>query len=154
MPMEFVPVPPAGFDIAGSFDGVTTAVGQGGLPRIRYQLTGARSRAGGPVGFGIRQLLKTGVGDEVALGSLHTRLSFALLLVGKDPEVGTIERTDPGKTDGLALGRYKDKTSGETRFAAMALVKGDPGLIEILVTECETEQLSRDLIRAAMAPYA
>ena len=57
------------------------------------------------VGFGTRQVLKTGAGDEAALGSLHTRLSFALLLVGKDPDVGTIERTDPKKPDGLALGR-------------------------------------------------
>lgn len=38
---EFVPVPPAGFDIAGTFGGVTTAVGQGGTPRIRYEVKAA-----------------------------------------------------------------------------------------------------------------
>lgn len=154
MAREFVPVPPAGFDIAGSFNGVTTAVGQGGVPRIRYQVTGTRFRSGGLVGFGVRQVLKTGVGDEVTLGSLHTRLSFALLMVGQEPEVGTIERTDEKKPNGLALGRYRDKQSGETRYGAIGLVKGEPGLIEILVTECDSEARSRELIGAAMAPYS
>jgi hypothetical protein len=42
---EFVPVVPAGFDIAGSFDGVTTAVGPDGVPRIRYQLRAVEFRS-------------------------------------------------------------------------------------------------------------
>ena len=150
---EFVPVPPAGFDIAGSFNGVTTAVGGGGVPRIRYQLTGTQFRSGGIIGFATRQVLKTGVGDEVALGSLHTRFSFALLMVGVQPEVGVIERIEQRPAAALVLGRYLDRNSNATRYGAMALVKGSPGMIEILVTECDSEDISRQLVQAAMQPY-
>ena len=38
IPDDFVPVPPAGFDIAGSFGGLITAVGQGGTPLVTYRL--------------------------------------------------------------------------------------------------------------------
>ena len=152
-PQEFVPVPPAGFDIAGSFNGVTTAVGSGGLPRVRYQLTGTQFRSGGVIGFATRQVLKTGVGDEVALGSLHTRCSFALLMVGVQPEVGVIERTKQHPAAAVVLGRYLDRSSSATRYGAMALVKGSPGMIEILVTECDSEDASRQLVQAAMQPY-
>ena len=150
---EFVPVPPAGFDIAGSFNGVTTAVGPAGVPRIRYQLTGTQFRSGGIIGFATRQVLKTGVGDEVTLGSLHTRLSFALLMVGVQPEVGVIERIEQHPSAALILGRYLDRNTNAMRHGAMALVKGPPGMVEILVTECATEDASRQVVQAAMQPY-
>jgi hypothetical protein len=152
MTREFVPVPPAGFDIAGSFDGVTTAVGQGGVPRIRYQLTGTQFRSGGLPGLITRQGLRTGVGDEVALGGLHTRLGFALLMVGSEPEAGMTVRLDERKPNGRVLGRYLDK-AGQRKFGAMALVRSDPGLIEILVTECDSEDRAREVIDAALATY-
>lgn len=150
---EFVPVPPAGFEIAGSFNGVTTAVGQGGVPRIRYQLTGVQFRSGGLIGFATRQVLKTGVGDEVALGSLHGRLEMALLMVGGQGEVGIVERIENQPAAGFVLGRYLDQRSETARFAAMALIKAQPGMIEVLVTECDDEDTARRLINAALALY-
>ena len=99
MPKEFVPIPPPGFDIAGTFNGVTTAVGQGGVPHIRYQLTKTEFRSGGVAGWLARRVLAAGVGDEVAL------------------------------------------------------VKLPDGLVEILVTESDSEQQARELAIAAMAPY-
>ena len=153
MPAEFVPRPPAGFEIAGTFNGVTTAVGPGEVPRIRYQLTGVRFPSGGLVGFAMRQVLKTGVGDEVALGGLHSRLSFALMMVGDQPESGVVERLGDRSPNGFALGRYRGRPSGDTKFGGMALLKAAPGMVEILVTECDTEERARELINAAMAPY-
>lgn len=150
---EFVPVVPAGFEIAGSFNGVTTAVGAGGVPRIRYQLTGTQFRSGGLIGFATRQVLKAGIGDEVALGSLHHRLEVAMMLAGAQPQAGVVERLDSHPLAGLVLGRYADHKTSAARYAAMALVKSRPGLIEILVTECDTERESRDLVTAAMEPY-
>lgn len=153
MAQEFVPVPPPGFDIAGSFNGVTTAVGQGGTPRIRYQVAGIPFRGKGIGAWAMRQVMSSGAGDEVALGSLHTRIGYALMMVGSEPEPGLVERLDPDRPNGLVLGRYKDRDTSAMRFAAMALVKSKPGLIEILVTECESEERARELIGAAMAPY-
>lgn len=153
MPEEFVPVPPPGFDVAGSFNGVTTAVGQGGTPRIRYQVAGIPFRGKGIAAWAMRQVMKSGAGDEVALGSLHTRIGYALMMVGDEPEPGLTERLDPDRPDGLVLGRYKDRDTKAQKYAAMALVKSKPGLIEILVTECDSEQAARDLARAALAPY-
>ena len=150
---EFVPIVPAGFDIAGSFNGVTTAVGPGGVPRIRYQLGGVEFRSGGIAGFAVRQVLKRGVGDEVALGSLHTKLSMALMLVGDMPEAGSVERFENHPLAGLVLGRYVDRETKRQRYGAMGLVKAEPGLVEILVTECDNEAASRELIGAALAPY-
>ena len=150
---EFVPIVPAGFDIAGSFNGVTTAVGPGGIPRIRYQLTNVEFRSGGIAGFAVRQVLKRGIGDEVALGSLHTKLSTALMLVGEMPETGLVERLDNHALAGLVLGRYVDRKSNGPRYGAMALVKSNPGLIEIFVNECDSEAESREVINAAMGPY-
>jgi hypothetical protein len=152
MTREFVPIPPAGFDIAGSFDGVTTAVGQGGVPRIRHQLTGTQFRSGGLAGLITRQVVKGGVGDEAALGGLHTRLELALLMVGSEPEAGLTVRLDERRPNGRVLGRYLDK-AGERKFGAMALVRSDPGLIEILVTECDSEDHAREVIDAAIATY-
>jgi hypothetical protein len=61
--------------------------------------------------------------DELALGSLHTRLSFALM-----QELRTAEaRRD----------RPRPK----------------PRLIETLVTDAQNEQAAKDLVGAAMAPY-
>lgn len=153
MAHEFVPIVPAGFDIAGSFNGVTTAVGQGGVPRIRYQLSGVPIKGKGLSAWAMRQVLKSGAGDEVALGSLHSKIQFALMLVGTEPEAGLTERLSDDKPDGLVLGRYRDKDSGAQKYAAMALVKTQQGLIEIFVTECETEAAARELAGAAMAPY-
>ena len=153
MPADFTPIPPPGFDIAGTFNGVTTAVGQGGVPRIRYQISGIPFRGRGLGAWAMRQVMNAGAGDEVALGSLHSRLATALALVGGDPEVGMTQRLDDNRPDGFVLGRYKDRTSGAARFGAMALVKSKAGLIEVLVTECETEDAARDLAGAAMAPY-
>jgi hypothetical protein len=153
MPREFVPVPPPGFDIASSFNGVTTAVGQGGVPRIRYQRTGVQFPSSGLVGFLTREALKSGIGDEVALGSLHTRIKTALMLVGSEPEAGLTERLDKRKPNGLVLGRYKDRDTNAEKYGAMALVKARQGRIEILVTECETESRAREVVGAALAPY-
>ena len=100
MPSEaFSPAPPPGFEIAGTFNGVTTAVGAGG-ERIRYRLTNVRFPSGGLIGFATRMVLRTGVGDEVALGSLHTRLATALALIGGNPEAGMPERIDRGPATG------------------------------------------------------
>ena len=144
---------PAGFNIAGSFNGVTTAVGPGGVPRIRYQLRNVEFRSGGIAGFAVRQALKRGIGDEVALGSLHTKLSTALMLVGATPETGLVERFDTHPLAGLVLGRYRDGTTKEQRYGAMGLVKARLGLVDILVTECDSEAASRELINAALGPY-
>jgi hypothetical protein len=152
-PAEFVPVVPAGFDIAGSFNGVTTAVGPGGVPRIRYQLRAVEFRSGGIAGFAVRQVLKRGIGDEVALGSLHTKLSMALMLIGDAPETGLVQRFDNHPLAGLVLGRYVDRKTGAPRFGAMAVVKAKPGLVEIFVNECGSEDESRALVNAAMGPY-
>jgi hypothetical protein len=152
-PREFVPIVPAGFDIAGSFNGVTTAVGPGGVPRIRYQLENVEFRSGGIAGFAVRQVLKRGIGDEVALGSLHTKLSTALMLVGLRPETGIVERFDSHALAGLVLGRYLDRDSNKQRYGAMGLVKSPEGLVEILVTESDSEASCRELVNAAMAPY-
>jgi hypothetical protein len=153
MSPEFVPFPPAGFEMAGAFNGVTTAVGPGGAPRIRYQLTGIKFRSGGLIGFATRQVLKTGAGHEVTLGSLHTRLSLALIMVGDHVEAGSVERFEHPPSAALVLGRYFDRNSGLERYGAIALVKGAPGMIEILVTECDTAAESREVINAALAPY-
>jgi hypothetical protein len=153
MRQEFTPIVPAGFDIAGTFNGVTTAVGKGGVPRIRYQVPNAPIGGKSLAGWAMRQVMKSGAGDEVALGSLHTRIGFALMLVGKEPEPGVTERLSAEKPNGFVLGRYKDGNTNAQKYAAMALVKSKPGLIEILVTECDTEQAARTLIGAAMAPY-
>jgi hypothetical protein len=74
-------------------------------------------------------------------------------MVGQQPEAGVPERLDQGPAAGFVLGRYQDAKSGETRYAAMGLVKRKPGLVEILVTECATEQASRELVMTAMEPY-
>jgi hypothetical protein len=153
MPKEFVPVPPPGFDIAGSFNGVTTVVGQGGVPRIRYQRARVQFPSNGLVGFLTRQALKSGIGDEVALGSLHTRIEAALMLIGGEPEAGLTERLDERKPNGLVLGRYKDRDTDAEKYGAMALVKARQGMIEILVTECETESRAREVVGVALAPY-
>ena len=73
-------------------------------------------------------------------------------MVGSEPETGIVKRLDEKKPNGIVLGRYLNKT-GERRYGAMALVKGAPGLIEILVTECDSEESSRGVIDAAIAPY-
>lgn len=101
----------------------------------------------------MRQVLKRGIGDDVALGSLHTKLSTALMLVGAMPKTGIVERLDGHPLAGLVLGRYVDNKSNEQRYGAMGLVKARPGLVEILVTECDSEAASRELINAALAPY-
>ncbi|HSS62153.1 MAG TPA: hypothetical protein VLK30_11940 [Candidatus Limnocylindrales bacterium] len=151
---EFVPVVPAGFEIAGSFNGVTTAVAPGGVPRIRYRIhQGVQFRSGGLIGFATRQVLKRGVGDEVLIGSLHTRLATALMLVGVMPEAGLVERLDSHPIAALVVGRYNDHKTEALRYGAMALVRGRPGIVEVLVTECDSEAASRELINAAMAPY-
>ena len=150
---EFVPVVPAGFDIAGSFNGVTTAVGVGGVPRIRYQIVGMNYRTKGVAAFVMKQVMTRGIGDEVTLGSLHSKLSMALMLVGAQPETGIVERLDDHPLAGIVMGRYLDRNTNAQRYGAMGLVKAQPGLIEILVTECDTEAASRELINAALAPY-
>lgn len=152
---DFTPLLPEGFVNAGTFNGVTTAVGPGGADseRIRYQLTGVPFPTSGLLGFGIRQLMKTGVGGEVALGSLHSKLEFAMALIGEQPEAGVTERLDAEKPDGLVLGHYLERTSAARRYAAMSLVKTKEGTLEIFVTRCATEDRARELMRAAMAPY-
>ncbi len=153
MPTEpFSPAPPPGFEIAGTFNGVTTAVGVAG-ERIRYRLTNVSFPSGGLIGFATRMVLRTGAGDEVALGSLHTRLSMALMMVGDKPEAGVPERIERGPAAGLVLGRYFDRASRAIRYGAMALVKSKPGIVEILVTECDSEESSRRLAHAALEPY-
>lgn len=153
MPQEFTPIVPAGFDIAGTFNSITTAVGQGGAPRIRYQVAAMPFKGKGIGSWAMRQLMKAGAGDEVALGSLHSKIQFALMLVGTEPEAGLTERLDPDKPNGYVLGRYKDRTTNAQKYGAMALFKARPGLIEILVTECDSEQTAKELIGAAMAPF-
>lgn len=148
----FSPAPPPGFEIAGTFNGVTTAIAAGG-ERIRYRLTKVSFPSGGLIGFLTRRVLSSGVGDEVALGSLHSRLATALALIGGSPEAGMPERIGRGPASGLVLGRYVDRASGATRYGAMALVKGKPGMVEILVTECASEESSRRLAQAALEPY-
>ncbi len=145
---EFVPVPPAGFDIAGTFDGVTTAFGQGGAPRIRYQVTRTKRRSGGIAGAA-----KRGPGGEVVLDGLHARLSFAMTALGEQPEAGAVERPDGCKAGGFALGRYLEHSSKAARYGGMALVEGRPGVVELLVTACETEAEARHLVEAAMSPF-
>jgi hypothetical protein len=152
MPPGFIPAPPPGFEIAGTFNGVTTAVGTNG-ERIRYRLTQVSFPSGGLIGFATRLVLRTGVGDEVALGGLHHRLSTALMMVGDRPEAGMPERLREESAAGLVLGRYLDRESRATRYGAMALVKGKPGMVEILVTECDSEDVCRRLVHAAVTPY-
>jgi len=144
---------PAGYDIAGSFNGVTTAVGAGGVPRLRYQISGVEFRSGGLAGFAVRQVLKRGVGDEVAIGSLHSRLSMALMLVGQQPETGIVERLESRTAAATVMGRYKDSKAETLRYGAMGLVRAAPGMIEILATECDSEAAARELITAALSPY-
>lgn len=152
-PKEFTPSIPAGFEIAGSFNGVTTAVAPGGVPRIRYQIIGLEFRSPGIIGFAVRQALKRGVGDEVTIGSLHSRLATALALVGGMPETGIVERSDRHPMAALVLGRYLDRKSNAQRYGAMGVVKAKPGMVEVLVTECDSEAASRRLVNAAMEPY-
>lgn len=121
--------------------------------RIRYQLTRVPFPTRGLVGFGIRQLMKTGVGGEVALGSLHSKIEIAMALIGDQPEAGVTERLDDKRPDGLVLGRYLDRESGAARYAATSLVKTRQGTLEIFVTRCASEARSRELMVAAMAPY-
>lgn len=151
-PKEFVPIVPAGFEIAGSFNGVTTAVGQGGAPRIRYQIVGMSFRTKGIAGFAMKQIMTRGIGDEVTLGSLHSKLEMAMTLVGAQPEAGVVERLETHPLAGLVLGRYVNKDA-QPRYAAMALVKIKPGLVEIFVSECDSEAAGRELIDAALAVY-
>ena len=94
---DFAPALPEGFVNAGTFNGVTTAVG---------------------------------------------------------PEAGVTERLDEKKPEGLVLGRYLDRKSGATQYAAMSLVTTRQGTLEIFVTRCPTEDRSRELMRAAMAQSA
>ena len=94
-----------------------------------------------------------GIGDEVTLGSLHSKLSTALMLVGAQPETGIVERLEDHPLAGIVMGRYLDHKTNAQRYGAMGLVKSKPGLVEILVTECDTEAAGRDLINAALAPY-
>jgi hypothetical protein len=75
------------------------------------------------------------------------------MMVGDQPETGAVERLDDQKPNGFVLGRYRDRKSGDTKFGGMALLKAAPGIVKILVTECDTEQISRELTYAAMAPY-
>lgn len=150
---EFVPVVPAGFNIAGSFNGVTTAVGPDGVPRIRYQLVGMDFRTKGIGAFLMKQAMTRGIGDEVTLGSLHSKLAMALMLVGVQPETGIVERLDDHPLAGIVLGRYLDGKTNAPRYGAMGLVKSRPGLLEIFVSECDSEAQSRELINAALAPY-
>lgn len=152
-PKEFVPIVPAGFDIAGSFNGVTTAVGAGGVPRIRYQIVGMDFRTKGVAAFVMKQVMTRGIGDEVTLGSLHSKLEMALMLIGLQPEAGMVERFEDQQLAGLVLGRYLDRKTNAQRFGAMGLVKSKPGLVEIFVSECDSEAQSRELINAALAPY-
>ena len=152
-PRDFVPVIPAGFEVAGSFNGVTTAVGQGGVPRIRYQIVGMSFRTKGIAGFAMKQMMTRGFGDEATLGSLHSKLAMALMLVGAMPETGIVERLDNHPLAGVVMGRYLDRQTNAQRYGAMGLVKAQPGLVEILVTECDTEADSRELVNAAMGPY-
>ena len=153
MPKEFVPIVPAGFNIAGSFNGVTTAVGIDGVPRIRYQLVGMEFRTKGIAAFVMKQAMTRGIGDEVTLGSLHSKLAMALMLVGVQPETGIVERLDSHPLAGIVLGRYLDRKTNTPRYGAMGLVKSKPGLLEIFVSECDSEPESRELIKAALAPY-
>jgi hypothetical protein len=51
------------------------------------------------------------------------------------------------------LGRYVDRKSRATQFAAMSLVKTRLGTLEIFVTRCATEDWNRELMRAAITPY-
>jgi hypothetical protein len=150
---EFVPIVPAGFEIAGSFNGVTTAVGQGGVPRIRYQIVGMDFRTKGVAAFVMKQVMTRGIGDEVTLGSLHSRLEMALMLVGPRPETGIVERFDHHPLAGLVLGRYLDRRTSTPRYGAMGLVKSKPGLVEVFVSECDSEAQSRELVEAALGPY-
>lgn len=152
---DFAPILPDGFINAGAFNGVTTAVGPNGEEdeRIRYQLTGAPFPTSGVLGFGIRQLMKTGVGGEVALGGLHSRIELAMALVGSEPEAGLTERLDDKRPDGLVLGRYKDRKTNAVQYAAMSLLKTKQGTLEIFVTRCASEDRARELMRAAMALY-
>lgn len=152
-PKEFVPVVPAGFDIAGSFNGVTTAVGVDGVPRIRYQLVGMNFRTKGIAAFVMKQAMTRGIGDEVTLGSLHSKLATALMLIGNEPETGIVERRDDHSLAGVVLGRYLDRKTATARYGAMGLVKGKAGLLEIFVSECDSEAQSRELVNAALAPY-
>lgn len=150
---DFVPIVPAGFDIAGSFNGVTTAVGQGGVPRIRYQVVGMDYRTKGVGGFVMKQVMTRGIGDEVTLGSLHSKLEMALMLVGLQPEAGIVERFENHPLGGVVIGRYLDRDTKAPRYGAMGLVKSKPGLVEAFVSECDSEAQSRELINAALAPY-
>jgi hypothetical protein len=150
---EFVPIPPAGFDVAGSFDGATTAVGAGGAPLIRYQVTRVNDRVDGVLGDAARQFMKNGDTDEVTLGGLHTRLSAALGAAGDRPEAGIVERLGTAKAAGICLGRYLDRTSRQPRYAGIAIVSCTGGLLEILVTECDSEDGCRNLVTTALAPY-
>ena len=153
-PKDFVPTVPTGFDIAGTFNGVTTAVGPGGVPRIRYQVhQGVQFPTTGVIGFAARQVMKRGVGDEVLIGSLHSRLEMALMLVGQMPEVGLTERLESHPTAAMVLGRYLDRKTDAQRYGAMALIKGTAGMVEVLVSECDTEAAARELIGKAMEPY-
>lgn len=153
-PQDFVPTVPAGFEIAGTFNGVTTAVGPGGVPRIRYQLhQGVQFPTTGVIGFAARQVMKRGMGDEVLIGSLHSRLEMALMLIGQMPEVGLTERLESHPTAALVLGRYLNQKTDAQRYAAMALVKGRPGMVEVFASECDTESAARELIGRAMEPY-
>lgn len=149
---DFVPTPPDGFEVAGTFGGVTTAVGATG-EIIRYQRTEVRFPGGGLIGMAARMVLRAGVGDEVALGGLANRLSTALMMVGTYPEAGLPERLERPAPAALAIGRYESRKAAARRFAAMALVRTRDGIVEILVTECPTEERARALIGRAMAPY-
>ncbi|HKC20651.1 MAG TPA: hypothetical protein VKE27_13590 [Candidatus Dormibacteraeota bacterium] len=150
---EFVPIVPAGFEIAGSFNGVTTAVGQGGVPRIRYQIVGMSLRTKGVAAFVVKQVMTRGIGDEVTLGSLHSKLEMALMLAGQQPETGLVERFGNHPLAGLVLGRYLDRQTNTPRYGAMGLVKSQPGLVEVFVSECDSEAQSRELVNAALGPY-
>jgi hypothetical protein len=87
------------------------------------------------------------------IGSLHSRLETALMLTGQMPEVEITERLDSHPTAAVVLGRYLNQKTAVQRYAAMALVKGKPGMVEVLVTECDTEAAGRELIHKAIEPY-
>ena len=149
---DFTPISPAGFEVAGTFNGVTTAVGPA-REVIRYQRTEVRFPSGGVVGMAVRMVLRAGVGDEVALGGLSNRLATALMMLGTMPEAGLPERLDRQSPAAFVLGRYQSGKAGAQRFGAMALFRTGAGMVEILVSECETEARAREVVGQAMAPY-
>lgn len=80
---EFVPIPPGGFDIAGTFDGVTTAVGQGGTPRIRYEIidpVNAPSAQSEPESSAVARVMTSAGWLEIQVSECHSEAECRQLL--------------------------------------------------------------------------